>query len=72
MDIARIATTRYTSKAFDPSRKIPAAQIEQYQRAASVIAAKVVNADHRDFLIPCKPADEKAADAACAASFCVK
>ena len=29
MDIARIATTRYTSKAFDPSRKIPAAQIEQ-------------------------------------------
>lgn len=48
---------------------VPAAQIEQYQRAASVIAAKVVNVDHRDFLIPCRPADEKAADAACAAKF---
>lgn len=48
---------------------VPAAQIEQYQRAAATIAAKVVNADHRDFLIPCKPVDEKAADAACATKF---
>lgn len=29
MNIAKIATTRYTTKAFDPSRKIPAEQIEQ-------------------------------------------
>jgi hypothetical protein len=48
---------------------VPAGQIEQYQRTASVIAAKVVNAEHRDFLIPCKPADEKAADAACTTQF---
>ena len=29
MDIARIATTRHTCKAYDPSRKIPADQVEQ-------------------------------------------
>lgn len=29
MDIARIATTRHTCKAYDPSRKIPAEQVEQ-------------------------------------------
>ncbi len=29
MDIARIAQTRYTCKAYDPSRKIPAEQVEQ-------------------------------------------
>lgn len=48
---------------------VPASQIEQYQRTASVIAAKVVNGEHRDFLLPCKPVDEKAADAACATKF---
>ncbi len=47
----------------------PAGQIEQYQRAAATVAARVVDAGHRDFLIPCKPADEKKADAACAAKF---
>lgn len=29
MDIARIALNRYTCKAYDPARKIPAAQVEQ-------------------------------------------
>lgn len=29
MDIARIATTRHTCKAYDPSRKVPAEQVEQ-------------------------------------------
>ncbi|HJW23939.1 MAG TPA: oxygen-insensitive NAD(P)H nitroreductase [Rhodocyclaceae bacterium] len=29
MDIARIAQTRYTTKAFDPEKKIPQAQIDQ-------------------------------------------
>ena len=48
---------------------VPAAQIEQYQRAAAAIADKVISTDHRDFLIPCKPVDEKAADQACAAKF---
>ncbi len=47
----------------------PAGQIEQYQRAAATVAARVVDAGHRDFLIPCKPADEKKADAACATKF---
>ncbi|MCC6914231.1 MAG: DUF1588 domain-containing protein [Rhodospirillaceae bacterium] len=47
----------------------PAGQIEQYQRAAATVAARVVDAGHRDFLIPCKPVDDKKADAACAAKF---
>ncbi len=47
----------------------PAGQIEQYQRAAATVAARVVDAGHRDFLIPCKPADEKKADTACATKF---
>ncbi len=47
----------------------PAGQIEHYQRAAATVAARVVDAGHRDFLIPCKPADEKKADAACATKF---
>ncbi len=51
------------------SMGVPASSIEQYQRTAATIAAKVVNPEHRDFLIPCKPVDEKAADAACAAKF---
>jgi hypothetical protein len=47
----------------------PAGQIEHYQRAAATVAARVVDAGHRDFLIPCKPVDEKKADAACATKF---
>jgi Protein of unknown function (DUF1592)/Protein of unknown function (DUF1588)/Protein of unknown function (DUF1595)/Protein of unknown function (DUF1585)/Protein of unknown function (DUF1587) len=48
---------------------VTGAQLEQYQRAASVIAAQVVDESHRGYLIPCKPADEKAADKACATQF---
>ncbi len=48
---------------------VTAAQLEQYQRTASLVSGAVVDAEHRDFLIPCKPKDEKAADAACAAKF---
>ena len=44
-------------------------QVESYQRAAGVIAARVVSAEHRDVLVPCKPLNEKAADAACATKF---
>jgi hypothetical protein len=44
-------------------------QLEQYQRTAALVAAEVTNPTHRTFLIPCKPADEKTADAACAAKF---
>ncbi|MGE4063078.1 MAG: DUF1592 domain-containing protein [Rhodospirillaceae bacterium] len=48
---------------------VTAAQLEQYQRTASLVSNAVVDAEHRDFLIPCKPKDEKAADAACATKF---
>src|ERR1700761_6223545 len=44
-------------------------QLQEIQQAAGFIAAKVVDETHRSFLIPCKPADEKAADAACADKF---
>jgi hypothetical protein len=47
----------------------PSGQLEQYQRTANTIATKVVDAAHRDFLIPCKPADEKASDSVCATKF---
>lgn len=44
-------------------------QLQQIQEAAAAVAAKVVDEEHRDFLIPCKPASDKAADAACAGKF---
>ncbi len=51
------------------SAGVTASQLEQYQRTASGISTKVVDAEHRNLLVPCKPADEKAADRACAAKF---
>ncbi|MHB1207432.1 MAG: DUF1588 domain-containing protein [Rhodospirillaceae bacterium] len=51
------------------SAGVTASQLEQYQRTASGIAAKIVDPEHRNLLVPCKPADEKAADRACAAKF---
>ncbi len=51
------------------SAGVTASQLEQYQRTASGIATKVTDAEHRALLVPCKPADEKAADRACAAKF---
>lgn len=44
-------------------------QLQQVQQAATTIAAKVVDEEHRDFLIPCKPASPDAADDACAEKF---
>lgn len=44
-------------------------QLQQFQQAAAVIAAKVVDEEHRDYLIPCQPAAANAADNACAAQF---
>ncbi len=44
-------------------------QLQQLQQAATTIAAKVVDESHREFLVPCKPASDKAADAACATQF---
>lgn len=48
---------------------VTASQLEQFQRAAAGIAAQLVDAEHRNFLIPCKPASESAADPACATKF---
>lgn len=44
-------------------------QLQQIAGAASTIASKVVDEQHRDFLIPCKPAAPKGADDKCARKF---
>jgi Protein of unknown function (DUF1592)/Protein of unknown function (DUF1588)/Protein of unknown function (DUF1585)/Protein of unknown function (DUF1595)/Protein of unknown function (DUF1587) len=44
-------------------------QLEQFQRAAANVAKQVVDAEHRNFLIPCKPAKDDAADKECAGKF---
>lgn len=48
---------------------VTAAQLDQYRRAAGLVAASVVDGAHRDYLIPCKPSNEDAADPACAREF---
>ncbi len=44
-------------------------KIETFQRAASSVAAQVVDPTRRDYLIPCAPAQEDKADDACARQF---
>ena len=44
-------------------------QLELYQKTAALVAGLIVKPERRDFLIMCKPADEKAADKACAGKF---
>ena len=44
-------------------------QISQIQQAAAAVAAKVVDEEHRDFLIPCRPEAPDEADPACAGLF---
>ena len=44
-------------------------ELEQFDGLARGIAEQVVDKDHRDVLIPCKPASEKEADDACARQF---
>lgn len=51
---------------------VTATQLEQFQRAAASVANQVVNETHRNYLIPCKPKDEKAADEECATQFLTK
>ena len=48
---------------------VSGSQVEQYQRTASLIAKSIVSPDHRDFLLPCKPVNEKAADDACTTKY---
>ena len=44
-------------------------QIQQIQQAATTIAARIVDEQHRSFLIPCEPVELDEPDAACAAEF---
>ena len=51
---------------------VTAAGLEQYDTLARDVAGQVVSPEHRGTLIGCKPADEKAADDACAGQFLAK
>ena len=44
-------------------------QVQQLQQAATSVAKKVVDEEHRHFLIPCVPADLTKSDDACATTF---
>ena len=48
---------------------VTSGKIEMFQRAASSIAAQVVDPERRNYLIPCTPAEETKSDAACAKQF---
>ncbi len=48
---------------------VTASGLEQYDAMAHDIAAQVVSEKHRATLLPCKPADAKSADDACASQF---
>ena len=48
---------------------VTSGKIETFQRAASSIAAQVVAPERRNYLIPCTPKSETAADADCAQEF---
>jgi hypothetical protein len=44
-------------------------QLEQYQRTAATVAAKIVSSERRSFLMPCKPKSDTKSDRTCAAVF---
>ncbi len=48
---------------------VTSGKIEMFQRAASSIASQVVAPERRNYLVPCTPAVETKADAACAKLF---
>jgi hypothetical protein len=48
---------------------VTASGLEEYDKIARNIAAQVVSEQHRDTLIPCKPANAKGPDDACATQF---
>ncbi len=48
---------------------VSGAQLELYQKAAVVVAGLITNPERRGYLMPCKPANEKASDKACATQF---
>lgn len=48
---------------------VTASGLEEYDKIARNVATQVVSEQNRDTLIPCKPANAKAADDACASQF---
>jgi hypothetical protein len=48
---------------------VSGAQVEIYQKVASVVATQVLSPERRETLLPCKPKSDKAADNACASKF---
>jgi hypothetical protein len=44
-------------------------QLELYQKTAAAVAGMVIDPSRRNFIIPCQPANDKAADQACARTF---
>ncbi len=48
---------------------LDAGKLDQFRRTATQIAAAVTEEGARDFLIPCRPQNERSADDACAAQF---
>jgi hypothetical protein len=48
---------------------LTASQMEIYQKTAAQAASQVVNERNRNFLVPCTPKDDKAADESCARLF---
>lgn len=51
---------------------VSASLLEQFQRTAASVASQVVDETHRNYLIPCEPASEEAADNVCATEFLSK
>ena len=48
---------------------VSSAQVEVYQKVASVVSAQVLAPERRYTLLPCRPKNEKAADDACTSQF---
>ena len=48
---------------------VTSGQMQEFQRTAGTLAEKIVSPEYRNFLIPCTPRRENAADKACAAKF---
>jgi hypothetical protein len=48
---------------------VTSGQIDEFQRTAIAVADQIISPEHRSFLVPCAPANEHAADRACATAF---
>jgi len=51
------------------SAGVTSGQMQEFQRTAGTVAQKVVSPERRDFLIPCAPRRDTAADKSCASKF---